>query len=195
MLTIDGLVEQCQAAARESTPELAVREVVARAVADPTTARLFDADRAAFDVLHRSDTLTVLHIGLPPTLASMPHDHRMWAVVGVLNGQEDNAFFLRSGDALEARGGRELQERDVLVMGDDTIHAIRNPRSRYNSAIHVYGGDLMGVNRSEWSRDGRDEHPYDEARIPHLVQRIKDEEERVGRGLSEDEVSVVLSDR
>ena len=184
MGTVDTLIAECHEATREGTPTLAVRDVLERVLADPATARLFAPDRAAFDVLHRAEDLTVLHIALPPGLGSLPHDHRMWAVVGVLDGQEDNTFFLRRQDGLEERGGRHLQARDVLVMGDDTVHAIKNPRSRYLSAIHVYGGDLLASGRSEWDGDGRNERSYDETRIPALVARANAAEDRLGRPLT-----------
>ena len=66
----------------------------------------------------------------------------MWAVIGVYDGQENNFFYRRSGDSLEAAGGKELQPPDVLVLGEDAVHAIANPLDRTSYAIHVYGGDL-----------------------------------------------------
>jgi hypothetical protein len=32
---------------------------------------------------------------------------------------------------------------DVVVLGEDAIHAIANPLNRTSCAIHVYGGDLL----------------------------------------------------
>ncbi|HVM09102.1 MAG TPA: hypothetical protein VM345_11605 [Acidimicrobiales bacterium] len=188
MFTIDGFIEECRSALRETTPQVAVREVVERAVADPATARTFAPDRSAFDVLHRSDELTVLHLALPPGIGSMPHNHLMWAVVGVIEGQEDNAFFVRADGGLAPRGGRELRNRDVLSMGDDAIHAITNPKTSYLSALHVYGGDLVGAERSEWDASGRTERPYDESRIEALVARVRAREAELGRGLTGDEI-------
>ena len=63
-------------------------------------------------------------------------------------------------DRLTASGGRELREGDVALLGDDTIHAVPNPRCSYTGAIHVYGGDLPGrTDRTEW--DGDREVPVD----------------------------------
>jgi predicted metal-dependent enzyme (double-stranded beta helix superfamily) len=193
MFNVDEFLSECEAALGEATPALAVRDVVARAVSDPGAARAFDPDRSEFGVLHRSPTLTVLHIGLAPSLGSVPHDHRMWAVVGIIDGQEDNAFFRRGDDALVDSGGRSLHDGEVLVMGDDTIHAIRNPRSSYVSALHVYGGDLIGAERSEWDITGSTEKAYDHERFTKVFTCVRAEEERVGRGLSADEVAPVLA--
>ena len=114
------------------------------------------------EVLHRSDDLVIASViipaGLPETL---PHDHTMWALVGVYGGQEDNRFFRRDGGQVTETRRRSLHEGDTLAMGDDTIHAIRNPRAHeWLAAIHVYGGDLLAADRSMWTDDG--EAPYDD---------------------------------
>ena len=189
MFTIDGFIDDCRTAAAAGVG--AVREVVERAVADPSTARTFTPDRGAFDVLHRSDDLTVLHLALPPTIGSAPHDHLMWAVVGVIDGQEDNTFFRAQPGVLETSGGRSLQSGDVLAMGDDTVHAIRNPKRSYLSALHVYGGDLLGAARSEYGPDGSP-RPYDEGRIMSLVKAVNEAEDRLGRGVTADELNALL---
>ena len=56
-------------------------------------------------------------IAWPPGIVLNPHEHAMFAVVGMYGGQEDNTFFRRSEQGLEATGGRELAGGDVLVMG------------------------------------------------------------------------------
>ena len=90
----------------------------------------------------------------------------MWAVIGVLRGGEDNEFFRRSGNTIEPSGGRVLGEGDVLAMGKDTIHAVKNPSTAWSSsALHVYGGDLIGTARSMWCEPDRCEYPYDFARV------------------------------
>ncbi len=44
-------------------------------------------------MLYRDDDLTVLHVVWAPGMSIYPHDHRMWAVIGIYSGQEDNAFY------------------------------------------------------------------------------------------------------
>ena len=113
-------------------------------------------------VLYRSPELTVLNVVWPPLMKLFPHDHRMWAAIGIYRGREDNAFYRRRGDALVPSGGRELMERAVLLLGDDAIHSVHNPAgSSYTGAIHVYGGDFVGTPRSQWDPDSLTEQPYD----------------------------------
>lgn len=93
-----------------------------------------------------------------------PHDHRMWAVIGIYAGQEDNRFYRRSGPdrrMLIESGGKELAEGDVLALGDDVIHAVTNPLAKLTGAIHVYGGDFVTKPRSQWGPGPVEERPYD----------------------------------
>jgi predicted metal-dependent enzyme (double-stranded beta helix superfamily) len=81
-------------------------------------------------VLHSGAHVTVLHVVWAPRMQIHPHDHRMWAAIGVYAGQEDNAFFRRSGPqrrSITASGGKQLFERDVAVLGDKTITRSRIP--------------------------------------------------------------------
>jgi len=90
-----------------------------------------------------------------------PHEHRMWAAIGIYAGQEDNAFFRRNENTIVDSGGKQLYERDVILLGDDTIHSVTNPLQSYTGAIHVYGGDFVQEPRSQWDWETREERPYD----------------------------------
>jgi predicted metal-dependent enzyme (double-stranded beta helix superfamily) len=117
---------------------LAIKEILDRAVAEPDAVAATLQAKPGVDVLHRSPDLTVisvLPVGLP---ATPPHDHRMWALVGIYGGQEDNEFFRRADTGLAESGGRSLRVSDTLAMGDDTIHAIRNPSTTARSPPSMY---------------------------------------------------------
>lgn len=143
---------------------LAIKDLLARAVADPGAIEAALDAKPGVDVLHRDDELTVASVvvpaGLPP---SLPHDHRMWAVVGIYGGQEDNRFFRRATTGLEESGGRSVTASETLALGADAVHAICNPLEHSAlAAVHVYGGDLLGANRSMWTVPEYEERPYDE---------------------------------
>ena len=94
----------------------------------------------------------------------MPHNHEMWAVIGVYSGREDNILWRRlpdDADRIEAAGAKSLSEGDVLAFGPDVIHSVINPIPRVTGAIHIYGGDFFGVARSEWDPESLRERPYD----------------------------------
>src|SRR5262249_44727661 len=152
-------------AATESSPRRAVREVLVRAVgdADEVAAALSPAE-GGLNILHRSADLTILDVVWAPGMRLFPHDHRMWAAIGIYAGQEGNTFYRGSGDThpqLTESGGKELCTGDVLLLGDDAIHAVANPLRRLTAAIHVYGGDFVDQPRSQWGPGPPEERPYD----------------------------------
>ena len=163
MVEVAEIVERCQIAITETTPPLAVRDVLIELVRDPSAvaAAIGPIAEGGIKVLHRAADLTVLHIAWTPGMQLNPHEHAMFAVVGMYGGQEDNEFFRRSEHGLESTGGRELSPGDVLVMGHDAIHAVANPRREYAVALHVYGGDFFDAVRSEWDPDTLAERPRD----------------------------------
>lgn len=163
---LDQFIADCRAARAEDPTHKAVREVVARAVSNPAGVlrRLGEPARAGLQTLYRSDDLTVLNVIWGPRMTLMPHNHRMWAVIGIYSGREDNVFWRRvKGDPagrVEAAGAKALSEKDAEPLGRDIIHSVTNPIPRYTGAIHVYGGDFFGVDRSEWDPETLREQPY-----------------------------------
>jgi predicted metal-dependent enzyme (double-stranded beta helix superfamily) len=165
MFDLDDFLVRCQEARAETEPRRAVREVLARALADPdAVADAMRPSEAGFSLLHHSPELTVLHVVWAPKMDIYPHDHRMWAAIGIYAGQEDNAFYRRRGPGertLVESGGKQLATGDTVVLGDDTIHGVTNPRDGLTGAIHVYGGDFVAQPRSQWGPGPVVERPYD----------------------------------
>ena len=171
-LTVDDIVSRCQAALGEHAPVLAVRDVVDELVADQGALEraLGPVQRGGITTLHTAPDLTVLHVAWTPGMALYPHDHRMWAVIGMYGGQEDNAFYRRVPGGLEAAGGRELPAGEVLLLGDDVIHSVANTRRDFAVALHVYGGDFFSTERSEWDGETYEERPRDLERTRRLFE-------------------------
>ena len=166
MFDVDVFVADCRAGLAETQPLLAIKEVLERAVAEPDAVAAALKAEPGVGILHRSADLTVLSVVVPAGRpATPPHDHRMWALVGIYGGQEDNEFFRRDGDTLVGSGGKTLAEQDVLVLGDDAIHAVSNPLQRLTGAIHVYGGDFVSQPRSQWPPETLREEPYDMGKV------------------------------
>lgn len=167
MFDPDEFIAQCCAAVRAEPGHKAAREVLARAVREPgaVIAALGEPKRAGIDTLHRSEELTILNVVWGPKMTIMPHDHRMWAVIGIYTGREDNIFWRRVKGAaegrIEAAGAKSLGPGDAEPLGRDIIHSVTNPLSRLTGAIHVYGGDFFARARSEWDPETLFERPYD----------------------------------
>jgi predicted metal-dependent enzyme (double-stranded beta helix superfamily) len=162
MFDLDTFIDECIAANREAEPRLAVKAVLDRAVSQPSAvAAVLPPERAGLTPLHVSPELTVIRVVWAPRMHLWPHDHRMWAAIGIYTGGEDNAFYRRDGVGIVESGGKELRERDVCLLGDDAVHAVTNPTTRFAGGIHVYGGDFFATPRSEWSGTPYTEQPYD----------------------------------
>ncbi len=171
MFVLDQLIADCRAALKQDASHKFVREVVARAVSDPSAVlkALGEPQRGEIQILHRSDDLTVLNVIWAPWMTLLPHNHQMWAVIGIYTGREDNFFWRRvpgsAGGKVEAAGARALSVGDAEPLGRDIIHSVTNPIPRLTGAIHVYGGDFFGVPRSEWDAETLLEDSCDGAKM------------------------------
>jgi len=181
MFKIDRFIEACRAAVAAADAEKAVEELVAEAVSDPASVAraLHEPERSGFAVLHRGPDLTVLDFAWAPWMTFKPHDHRMWSVVGIFSGREDNLFWRRNADTIVAAGARSLGIRDVTRLGRDIIHSVVNPIGKMTRAIHVYGGDFFAPPRprSEWDPETLVERPWD---LDHTRRLFAEADARAG---------------
>jgi predicted metal-dependent enzyme (double-stranded beta helix superfamily) len=167
MFDLDQFIADCRAPVAEDSSHKLVRDIVARAVADPAGVLkgLGEPRLGNVEALYRGDDLTILNVVWPPFFTIMPHEHRMWAVIGVYTGAEDNMFWRRIGEPgstkVEAASARALRVGDAEPLGRDIVHSVTNPIARLTGAIHAYGGDFFAVQRSEWDAETLAERPYD----------------------------------
>jgi predicted metal-dependent enzyme (double-stranded beta helix superfamily) len=175
MFDPDRFIADCRSASAASGSS-GVLEVVSAAVNAPAEILhvLGEPRRAGVNVLHRSPELTVFNLIWGPQMCQLPHDHRMWAVIGIYAGREDNIFWRRStgnpGGRIEAAGAKALSEREAVPLGPDIIHSVINPVSRLTGAIHVYGGDFFAATHSQWDPERLLEEPYDVKRLLALFE-------------------------
>ena len=156
MFNVNAFVNACQ-----GQPPSVIKELLTDALRDPeSVTKALMAFGEGKDVskggvgdllIYKAPDLTILKAAVPPKFKSPPHNHLMWAVIGVYDGQENNYFYRRNKGGLEAAGGKQVCQSDVLVLGQDVIHAIENPLDRTLFAIHVYGGDLPAAPRRMWN--------------------------------------------
>jgi predicted metal-dependent enzyme (double-stranded beta helix superfamily) len=177
MFDREQFVADCRGALNDDRASRNVREIVERTVADSAAVvrGLGEPKQGGLDVLHRSPELTVLNVLWPAGMIVMPHNHALWAVIGVYNGREDNIMWRQLPDdangRIEAAGARTLATGDTIAFGVDVIHSVINPLGRTTGAIHVYGGDFFAVNRSEWDPETLREKPYDMEKVLRMFAR------------------------
>ena len=173
MLDLDELVMGCRGAVAAGEGPLAVKGLLERAMASgDQLAAIASQAPAGLNIVYRGAESTVVNAVWPPNVSLAPHDHRMWAVIAVYSGEEDNAFYRREGASITPSGGRRLRPRDVLVLGCDAVHAVSNPRHAYCGAIHVYGGDFLGIARSQWNA-ALEEQPFDFEEVRAEIRRAE----------------------
>lgn len=169
----DQFVEDCIRAHMGTDPSRAVGEVLARAVSDPASVLkgLGEPAQAGLDVLLSSPTLTIFAAAWTPRMYLLPHNHNMWALIGIYTGREDNIFWVDTDDGLKARGANCLFEGDVASMGASAIHSVTNPLLRFTGGIHIYGGDFFEDERTQWDPETLDKQPSDGAVISEIFAR------------------------
>jgi len=178
-MDIDRFVEECVAANQETDAQAAVNAVLERAVSTPRSviAALGEPGKAGLNVLLTSPTLTIFAATWTPQMNLMPHNHLMWANIGIYRGREDNIFWKRTADSIEAFGADALFEKDTAMLPIDVLHSVTNPLLRFTGGIHIYGGDFFNTTRSQWDPETLEEQPSDGAVIRGTFER---ENERLG---------------
>jgi predicted metal-dependent enzyme (double-stranded beta helix superfamily) len=173
---LDRFIEACRAAVREDKTHMAAREVVARAVSDPAGVMkgIGEPSRAEVQKLYHVPDLTILNVVWGPGMTVRPHNHLMWAVIGIYTGRENNIWWRRLPEdargRIEAAGAKSLGERDAEPLGHDIIHTVTNPLDRLTGAIHVYGGDFFATPRSEWDPETLAETEFDVSKTMRLFE-------------------------
>jgi predicted metal-dependent enzyme (double-stranded beta helix superfamily) len=163
MFQIGRFIEECRAAVKGSDALGAVKELVERAVSEPAQVlrALGEPERSGLQTIYKANDLTILNVCWGPRMEFHPHDHRMWAVIGIYGGCEQNTFYRRSKGGLTKHGTKELKAKSSIALGDTIIHTVSNPLDQITGAIHVYGGDFFGTSRSEWDPKTLEERPFD----------------------------------
>lgn len=159
----EHFIEACKNARADG--QKAIREVVSEAVSNPSaiTAAFGEPTEAGITPLYRSSDLTILHFVWAPYMTLFPHNHEMFAVIGLYSGREDNVFWREVEGTIEAAGAKTLGPGEVATLGKDIIHSVVNPTSKRSTALHVYGGDFFEppTPRREWDHETLVEQPWD----------------------------------
>jgi predicted metal-dependent enzyme (double-stranded beta helix superfamily) len=114
MFDLQKFVDACRAALNDPRPAERVETLVKEAISGPAAVR--DAIENAANVEGqgpvtfgcRDSSLSVVDVATPPGLKSPAHNHKMWAVIGVYDGQEHNRFYRYEDGELQEKGERLL---------------------------------------------------------------------------------------
>jgi predicted metal-dependent enzyme (double-stranded beta helix superfamily) len=170
----------CRGAARGASPHLAIEQLLRDSLRDPDEVAGAFANNISRSapihelMLYVDDDVTIFRVALDPHLTSIPHDHGIWAFVGIYRGEESNTFYQRSPTGtLQKEAQRSIRPGEVLSMRPGTIHAIANPLSSATLGLHVYLGHLGAQKRSMWHPTTFPEEPFDLKRLLEYEDKIR----------------------
>lgn len=161
---LQRFIEGCKTAALSpGDAQAGIQELLAREIADrgAILEGLGAPTQGGLQALYQSSELTILNIVWSPLMQLLPHEHNMWAVIGIYTGREDNIFWRRGERRLEAVNAAAISAGDVVPLAHDVIHSVNNPIEKLTGAIHIYGGDFFRVHRSEWNPETLEERNWD----------------------------------
>lgn len=122
------------------------------------------SDRGRY-MIHRAPHFNVTSVIWGPGDTAAAHNHETWGVIGVVENEIEETRY-RVTTTGEARAALEVTAVfrhaagavSRLVPGDE-VHRMHNPTEQDTIEIHVYGKDLVGLDRKTWTDDGA-ERPF-----------------------------------
>ena len=160
---VEGFVEDVKRARGDSDSQRAIGDLLQKAVSDPNAVvdALGEPAEAGLHTIYTDEDVTILNVVWAPLMVLLPHDHNMWASIGIYTGREDNVIWKRGDGVIGAKEAVSLSEKDVFEFSEEAIHSVINPIKRLTGAIHIYGGNFFAPGRSEWDAMTLRERPYD----------------------------------
>ena len=181
LIEMQKFIEDCIAANKDSNPQEAVKEVLARGVYNPKAMlnAIGEPTEAGLKVFLRSKDLTIFAASWTPQMNLMPHNHHMWANIGIYTGREDNIIWKRNKESLEADDVRCLFAGDVATLNTNAIHSVTNPLQRFTGGLHIYGGDFFATERSQWDPETLAEEPSNGDVIREIFRKANEQMKRI----------------
>lgn len=119
-------------------------------------------------LLHEEENhdIAVFAISWLPDRGTLAHNHKTWAVVVGMHGQEQEIEWRRLDDAkktgyakLERVGERVMTAGDVSTCMPDDIHTVWNVGDDVSMSLHTYGRHINFTGRSEFDPEKDEERP------------------------------------
>ncbi len=167
MFQLNPFIDDCISTVGQGDVCQKVVELLSHALETPSDVMLAlgEPRQGGVEKLYVADNLTILNVVWAPKMTLLPHNHNMWAIIGVYCGRENNIFWKRiQGDSsgkITTANAKTLGPGDVTLLGPEVIHSVTNPSDNFTGAIHIYGGDFFAQNRSEWDPESLIEQAYD----------------------------------
>ncbi|MBR1267322.1 cysteine dioxygenase family protein [Bradyrhizobium sp. AUGA SZCCT0222] len=111
--------------------------------------------------------LAVFLVSWLPNRGTTPHNHKTWAVVVGIEGQEQEINYDRRDDGgkpgyadLKRSGEQVMTVGDTACCYPEHIHSVRNVGTGISMSLHTYGRHINYTGRSEFDVERKLEKPY-----------------------------------
>jgi len=111
--------------------------------------------------------LAVFVLSWLPDRGTTPHNHKTWAVVVGMQGQEQEVNYDRLDDGskpgfadLRRGGAQVMMAGDVARCYPEHIHSVWNVGKDISMSLHTYGRHINYTGRSEFDPERKLEKPY-----------------------------------
>ncbi|CAA6819979.1 MAG: Unknown protein [uncultured Thiotrichaceae bacterium] len=176
--SISQYISDIQVIASEETDPKALTEAI-----KPLAARLAATDEFKKDkykacdeeqgfgvhLLHEEENhdLGVFLFSWLPGRGTLPHNHKTWAVVAMVEGEERETYWKRKDDGakdgyaeIEKTGEVLMTPGDIATCLEDHIHAVTNAGDSVSMSLHTYGRHINYTGRSQFDPDKNAEIPF-----------------------------------
>jgi predicted metal-dependent enzyme (double-stranded beta helix superfamily) len=170
--TLEQFIADVDGIARAETSGAAITERVAPLLgrlvknrdAIPARYRTKPAGGRGRYMLHRAPHFNVTAVVWGPGDTAAAHNHETWGVIGLIDNEIEETRYTMAPDASGKAGvtvtgvfRHRAGAVSRLIPEHDEIHAMHNPTARDTVEIHVYGKDLVNLERRTWSADGTEQ--------------------------------------
>jgi predicted metal-dependent enzyme (double-stranded beta helix superfamily) len=111
--------------------------------------------------------LAVFLLSWLPNRGTTPHNHKTWAVVVGIEGQEQEVNYERLDDGskpgfadLTRTGEHVMTAGDIARCYPEHIHSVWNVGKGVSMSLHTYGRHINYTGRSEFDLEQKREKPY-----------------------------------
>ena len=175
---LQRFVDGCKQAAASMDPQTGVRRLMERALRDRAALaaalrELGEEDQRVVP-LYTADDLSILRVQTPPHVSPI-HNHLMWLMIAMIEGQEKHYLYRRQIDnSIELAHQVVIgPQTGVFSLSADAIHAVQTAPNRPLMALHVYGGNFFKrSSRSAWDPDTLQELPHHYERLSRICEKL-----------------------
>ena len=145
MFDLNRFIEDCDNRIGQKNNHKAVMDILSKAIESPN--QLFDQfgepTQGGIQKIYQSDKFSILNVVWTPNMSIMPHNHNMWAAIGVYSGREDNIFWRRLDNKENGKIPFITASARDLLLNHDWPGNVRELENTLQRALVLSGGNAI----------------------------------------------------